>query len=130
MPQQTSEYEETHSVTTSDQGLVILVVGDGTTSGDFSDITWANGSHFISVAIDDGSGSGFVQYSTSELLSVPYALVSNSVASNNTVSILDYGATPYFESSDPDPTTEDSAAIQQAIDENPGKRILFSRGKI
>ena len=127
--QLSTEYEETHNVTTSDQGLVLLVVGDGITTDNFSDIMWTSGSHFISISIDDGTGSGFVFYGTSELLSVPYALAANTVASNGTVSILDYGATPFYPIVGADNTSEDSAAIQAAIDQNPGKRIIFPAGR-
>lgn len=127
--QQSSEYEETHNVTTSDQGLVILVIGSGNTSDNFNDIDWVDGAHFLKVSIDDGLGSGFVVYSNSELLSVPYAIASNSVGNNNIVSILDYGATIYDGPAGGDGTSEDSAAIQKCIDENPGKRIIFPAGQ-
>jgi len=61
-------YIEIHNTTTSDLGLVNLVIGEGTTSDDLSTVDWANGPYFLELEID-GSAMG-----TSQLLSVPYSL--------------------------------------------------------
>ena len=60
-------YSESHTATTNDYGLVNLVIGQGTTSDDFSAIDWGNGTYSVNVNID-GTDMG-----TSQLWSVPYA---------------------------------------------------------
>jgi len=61
-------YLEIHNTTTSDLGLVNLVIGEGTTSDDLSTVDWANGPYFIDITVNG------VNMGTSPLLSVPYAL--------------------------------------------------------
>lgn len=60
-------YTEDHSVTTTDFGVVNAVIGQGTTTDDFSSIDWANGPYFLNVAVD-GDDLG-----TTQFMSVPYA---------------------------------------------------------
>ena len=65
-------YQETHSATTNQFGLVTLEVGGGTVqSGVFDSIPWASGPKFLEVEID--LGSGYTTVGTQQLLSVPYA---------------------------------------------------------
>lgn len=68
-------YEEEHTETTNDFGLVTLVLGQGTASlGQFDTIHWGNGPFFLNTAVDvDGSGT-FIDMGVTELMSVPYAL--------------------------------------------------------
>jgi uncharacterized protein (TIGR02145 family) len=61
-------YLEFHKPTTSEIGLVNLVIGEGITDDDFSSINWANGPYFLDVIVNA------VRMGTSPLLSVPYAL--------------------------------------------------------
>ena len=68
----TNVYQETHTPTTDANGLIILNIGEGTTSDVFTDIDWANDDHFLNVHID--TGSGFVDMGTTQFLAVPYAL--------------------------------------------------------
>ncbi len=63
----TEVFNETHSTTTNDFGLVNLEVGSVNT-GDFPLIDWTNGPYFVKITVD-GTEMG-----TSQLLSVPYAL--------------------------------------------------------
>jgi len=70
---------EEHGVSTDSYGLFHLVIGDGVSTGEgsspsFEEISWADNSHFLSVWIDPGIGS-YELMGTSQLLSVPYALV-------------------------------------------------------
>ncbi len=66
-------YQETHAVTTNDQGLVNLKIGTGTmVTGSFSSIQWGEYDHFLEVEID--LGDGFVQMGVQQLVSVPYAM--------------------------------------------------------
>ncbi len=64
-------YQETHTPTTNSNGLVILTIGSGTTSDDFSSINWNTKNHNLNVQLD--LGSGFVDLGTSPFQSVPYA---------------------------------------------------------
>jgi len=61
----TSVFEETHSITTTSQGLVNLNIGS---IEDLSTINWTIDEYFIEISVD-GTIMG-----TSQLLSVPYAL--------------------------------------------------------
>nr|NQU91760.1 hypothetical protein [Bacteroidota bacterium] len=72
-------YQETFSDTTNNFGLVNLEIGTGTpTIGTFSGIDWRNSSKFLEIEIDPIGDGTYVSIGTSELLSVPYALYSES----------------------------------------------------
>ena len=75
----TSIYQETQSATTNNFGLFTLAIGKGTVvSGTFSTINWGTGNKFLKVEIAaDGSGN-FQLQGTTQLLSVPYSLYSES----------------------------------------------------
>lgn len=73
----TSQYSETHSVSTSQLGLFNLAIGGGTiVSGTFSNVTWASGDKYLKIEMDATGGNNFSLVGTSQLLSVPYALFS------------------------------------------------------
>ncbi len=73
-------YSETQSVTTNQFGLFTMSVGTGLIqSGNFSNINWAAGSKFMKVEMDPTGGSGYIDMGTSQLLSVPYALMAGSL---------------------------------------------------
>ena len=75
-------YSETHFAPTDDLGQVNLTIGQGTaTVGTFSGINWANGSYYLGIEIN--TGSGYVAMGTTQLLSVPYALYANSSGNSN-----------------------------------------------
>jgi len=72
-----SVYTETFNPTpqTNINGLVSLEIGSGIPStGVFTNIDWANGPYFLKVGIDPTGGTNYTITSTSQLLSVPYAL--------------------------------------------------------
>ena len=72
---QTSEpiFIETHYVPTDDLGQVTLIIGQGTTdTGVFSELDWSQGSYYLGIELD--TGSGYLDMGTTQLLSVPYAL--------------------------------------------------------
>jgi hypothetical protein len=74
-------YSERHPVTSSAQGLVNLVIGNGTVlSGIFSNIQWANGPYYACFAIDFSglTGTSYQDYGAQQLMSVPYALYAKS----------------------------------------------------
>ena len=73
-------YSEDHILLTDDLGQVSLVIGQGTpTTGVFSEIDWSIGNYYLAIELD--TGSGFEPMGTSQLLSVPYAMYSNSSGS-------------------------------------------------
>jgi hypothetical protein len=79
----TPVYVETQSAITNVNGLVSLEIGSGTiVSGNFSTINWATGSYFIKTETDPNGGTNYSIASTSQLLSVPYALYSEKTALN------------------------------------------------
>jgi uncharacterized protein (TIGR02145 family) len=70
-------YQESHSLTSNSQGLVSCVVGSGVVSqGNFASINWGVGAKFLQVMM--GSGATQVDLGTQQMLSVPYALYSES----------------------------------------------------
>jgi len=78
-------YAETHTTTTNTNGLFTLETGGGNpTTGTFSAINWANGSHYIKSEIDVTGGTNYALSGTMELLSVPYALYAASAGSTQT----------------------------------------------
>ncbi len=78
----TTQYEETHTVTTNAYGLFTLVIGQGTvTSGTFASIPWATYDMYLNVSVDDGNG--YIDLGKTQLVSVPYAFVSGSTVSSS-----------------------------------------------
>ena len=70
------KYIENHLVSTNQFGLVKLEVGGGTViNGSWPSIEWGESDHFLRVSIDSNGGNNFQFLGTSQLLSVPYALV-------------------------------------------------------
>jgi hypothetical protein len=70
-----SVYTETHSKTTNEYGVINLTVGTGTpVSGSFGSIVWGSNIHFLKTEIDPLGGSNYTISSTSQLMSVPYAM--------------------------------------------------------
>ena len=69
----TMVYQENHSPTTDDHGMIILNIGEATPiSGVFTDIDWVSDAHFLNVQIN--SGGGLVDLGTTQFKTVPYAL--------------------------------------------------------
>ena len=74
-PTGTVIYAETQTPTTNDNGLISIAIGTGTVvDGSFTAIEWTQGPHFIKTEIDPAGGTSYSITSTSELLSVPYAI--------------------------------------------------------
>ena len=68
-------YMETHTPTTNELGLVNFQIGQGTLlSGDFPLIDWGNGIYYAQLEIDPAGGTNYQIVTTSQLVSVPYAL--------------------------------------------------------
>jgi len=83
-------FEEEHSVTTNINGLATLIIGKGSGNDDLGEIDWGNGSYFLKVEIDPQGGFNFIAEDTTQLLSVPYAMYSNSSGSTLTITGQDY----------------------------------------
>ncbi len=73
----TSVFDEDHSVTTTAQGLINLIIGSVNTT-DIANINWGADSYFIKVGVN-GTEMG-----TSPLLSVPYALYAENCGGTST----------------------------------------------
>ena len=68
-------YAETHNPLTNANGLATIEIGGGTVqSGNLANINWANGPYFVKTETDLNGGSNYTITSTTQLLSVPYAL--------------------------------------------------------
>jgi hypothetical protein len=68
-------YQERHSVMTSSQGLVNLVIGSGVVqSGVFASINWGTGPYFVSLGVDFANGTNYQDFGAQQLMSVPFAL--------------------------------------------------------
>ena len=77
-PNGNSVYEEAFTLTTSQLGLINFFIGTGNVlSGNFSQIDWGNGPYFVETSLDISGGNNFSVMGTSQLLSVPYSLYSN-----------------------------------------------------
>jgi uncharacterized protein (TIGR02145 family) len=67
-------YAETHSPTTTANGLANIEIGVGNVlSGNFANINWSNGPYFIKTETDVNGGNNYTISATQQLLSVPYA---------------------------------------------------------
>ena len=70
-------YAETQNASTNANGLVSVEIGSGTiVAGNFAGINWANGPYFIKTQTDPTGGTNYTISSSSQLMSVPYALFS------------------------------------------------------
>ena len=78
----TNVYVETHTgVVTDANGIVILNIGNGTTSDVFTDISWGSDIHALKVEIDIEQDASFVDMGTTQFMAVPYALSAANAAS-------------------------------------------------
>jgi hypothetical protein len=73
-PSGTTVYSETHSITTTSQGVINLRVGAGLSTDAFEDINWSAGPYFMKVELDASGGNNYVTLGISEISSVPYAI--------------------------------------------------------
>ncbi|MDA8640977.1 hypothetical protein N9L37_01265 [Flavobacteriaceae bacterium] len=67
-------YSEEHFPTSNSNGLVTVIIGEGLTGDNISDVDWGNGEYFLKVEVDPDGGINYSMNQTSQLLSVPYAL--------------------------------------------------------
>jgi len=75
----TAVYVEKQNPTTNQFGLFSIQIGSGSIqSGIFTNINWGVNSKFLKVEMDSNNGTSYTLVGTSQLLSVPYALYSES----------------------------------------------------
>jgi hypothetical protein len=68
-------FAETHGPTSNSYGLINLQIGTGANGGPaLSTIDWSANQYYIKVEIDPTGGTNYTLASTSQLVSVPYAL--------------------------------------------------------
>jgi hypothetical protein len=83
-PTGTTEYSETHELTTNAIGLFNTYFGSGTAiTSAFDSIVWSNTTKFLQVEID--LGNGYVDMGTQQLMSVPYAYRAKEAAAAGTI---------------------------------------------
>jgi hypothetical protein len=79
-------YQETHTSTTSNLGMLTVGIGQGTPSiGTFSAINWGSGAKFMQVELDAAGGSNYTDLGTQQMMSVPYSLYAGNGLKNGTV---------------------------------------------
>ena len=70
-----SVYEETFTPSTNAYGSIAIQIGNGTVvSGTFNAIDWGGNSYFVETAVDISGGTNYTVISTTQFVSVPYAL--------------------------------------------------------
>ena len=75
IPTGTTVYRERHSIISSSQGLINMVIGAGMPQvGTFDNIPWAVGPFFVKLEVDFSNGVNYQDFGTQQLMSVPYAL--------------------------------------------------------
>jgi uncharacterized protein (TIGR02145 family) len=110
----TAVYVETHRDTTTNSGLVTLEIGLGTVvTGSFAAINWGQGPYFIKTESDISGGTNYQLAGTTQLMSVPYSMYSNDVASSLTSSgdTLVIGKRKYYIPGIKDVTTAQTAFV-------------------
>ena len=74
-----SLYTETHTLSTTAQGLFAVQIGAGTVlGGTYLTLDWSNGPKFVKTEIDPIGGDNFTLTSTNPLNAVPFALYAQS----------------------------------------------------
>jgi hypothetical protein len=97
-PSGTLVYSETWTIATNVQGLVTLIIGQGTpVSGNFSKIDWTNLPLFLKTELDPAGGSNYTLSEIKPLLAVPLAraisggklVISGDGTQNDTIALFE-----------------------------------------
>jgi len=84
-------YSERDTATTNQFGLITLAIGQGAVlTGSFASINWATGSYYNEVMLDVTGGTNYVGMGTTQLLSVPYAIYSQTAGEDSALKTLFY----------------------------------------
>jgi uncharacterized protein (TIGR02145 family) len=98
-----SVYSETHTATTNENGLVSFEIGGGLPDGleNLGNIDWSIGQRYVQIEIDPEGGDNYTITTSSQLLSVPYALLAkNVVGGSGGTSISKLGEIEYLDAMD------------------------------
>lgn len=79
----TAVYTEVQSPTTSAVGSFQIVIGEGTSEGDFGSIDWSADNYYVKLEVDPAGGEEYEELGTTRLLSVPYALLAKDVVNGS-----------------------------------------------
>jgi len=80
----TAVYVETQTATANANGLASIEIGGGTpVAGTFVSIDWSSGLYFIKTETDPTGGTNYIITGASQILSVPYALYSQTADYNS-----------------------------------------------
>ena len=82
-------YQESHTTNTDANGIVIVNIGEGTTTDVFTDVDWGNDEHWLNVQVN--TGAGLVDLGTTQFMAVPYALVAEKASNVTGLEALDEG---------------------------------------
>ena len=86
-----SVYIETFTPTTNAYGSIAIQIGTGTViTGTFNTIDWGGNTHFVETAVDISGGTNYTVISTTQFVSVPYALHAKSSDAWSTNSNLNF----------------------------------------
>jgi len=77
----TDLYQETHSLSTDEFGIILIIIGRGTPWGtsDFEDLDWNDEPLSIKTEVQYPVGGSYTEMGTAPLMSVPYAMVADSL---------------------------------------------------
>ena len=76
-------YVETFAPTTNSYGSIAIQIGTGTViTGTFNTIDWGASSYFVETAVDISGFSNYTVISTTQLMSVPYAMYAKTAGSS------------------------------------------------
>ncbi|WP_319482082.1 hypothetical protein [uncultured Draconibacterium sp.] len=88
-------FQEKHSASTNEFGLIVLEIGNGMPiTGTLAEINWGESTYFLKVDMDATGGESYTDMGTSQMLSVPYALYAKSSGSNFSGKYSDLEGTP------------------------------------
>jgi len=127
-------YNEAHSVTSNNQGVITFLVGGGASGANFQAIDWSKQNQWIDVQVDITGGTTYVSIGTSKLQFVPYAMYA--LNSNNATNAgpFDY-TTGVVSNSNGNITTDDFVFGSTQLDGNGAfspalnNRMFFDKSK-
>lgn len=117
----TAVYIEIQTVTTNSNGLISIMIGEGSVlRGDISSIDWNSDTYFIKTETDLNGGTNYTISGTSQLLSVPYAFHAKTAESirNLIITYSEIVGTPDLTNYDSD-RTDDFSGDYNDLDNAP-----------
>ena len=93
--QGTPVYVETQTPMTNKQGLITIVIGEGTSNDNLADVNWQNQPFFIKLEVDPDGGTSYSIEMTSQIMSVPFSMYSEYAESAGEVDPI-FASSPAF----------------------------------